>query len=533
MKSNYYYSVEDILSRKHFEHSKVIAGQKGVNRQVKWVHIVEVPAIKNLLNGNELILTTGLALKEEEIFLSLIQQLIECEASAICIELDTNISMIPDSVLECAEKNDFPIIVFNKEVPFVSITQDIHSMIINQQYSIIKKLDTFGHELNKKLLKVNHFREILEVLHKELKVPVLLKLKDNEVAIYPKVRRTEEEHFRKMFEGDGKEGSPFLVSKKVLLLEQEYAEILIYREDFPFSEYELLLLDRTSTALAQFLMRELYFNEKKRIDESKWIMSWLKGEQTEERLSSYLSDIKERITGGVVCVCRLKKMREKEEMDVTYFKLTARSLFEQQGYKMLVEKEGDNLIFILLDHRSSKNWKSRISHAFEKILETEFFQKATDVIFAVGKYLEEIKDIHKSYQSAAESLLYRSKVDGHQRFYFFEDLHLYRLISTVHCNVNLQEMIDEYLAPILKYDQNQAGSLLQTLKVFLRCQGSKQETAKRLFIVRQTLYHRLKKIEELIGEDFMNPEKRVAIEFLLNAHDYLNPLAAAEKISIK
>jgi PucR family transcriptional regulator, purine catabolism regulatory protein len=522
MKSNYYFSVEDILSRKHFEHSKVIAGQNGMNRQVKWVHVVEVPTIRNLLNGCELILTTGLALKEEQAFLSLLQQLIECDASAICVELDTNIAMIPPSVLQYAEEHDFPIIVFEQEVPFVSITQDIHSMLINQQYSMIKQLDTFGNELNRRLLDVKHFREILDVLYKELKVPVLLKLLDHEVEIHPRMRRAEEQKLHNLFEGFTKREDAHFAFRKVLLFEKEYAQLLIYRDDFSFSEYELLLLDRTSTAIAQYLMRELYFNEKKRIDESRWIMSWLKGEQTEERLSKYLSDMKGGISGGMVCLCRLEELKGNEQMDFTYFTLIARGIFEQQGFRVLAEREGENLIYILLDNRLSTTWKSRLSNAFEKILGTDFFQKTADVSFAGGKYQEDIMDIHKSYQTAKECLAYRSTLSNGQRFCFYDDLHLYRLISIVNDNMNLHEMIKEYLAPLQKYDKDHAGSLLHTLKVYLGCQGSKQETARQLYIVRQTLYHRLKKIEELLGEDFMEPEKRVAIEFLLHAYKYLN-----------
>ncbi|RBP06707.1 purine catabolism regulatory family protein [Rossellomorea aquimaris] len=49
MKSNYYFSVEDILVRKYFEHAKVIAGHNGLSRQVKWVHVVEVTSIKIFL----------------------------------------------------------------------------------------------------------------------------------------------------------------------------------------------------------------------------------------------------------------------------------------------------------------------------------------------------------------------------------------------------------------------------------------------------------------------------------------------------
>lgn len=79
------------------------------------MHVVEVTSIKNLLNGNELILSTGIALKEEDVFLSLINQLIACDAAALYIELNTNISSIPESVISCAEQSDFPIVVFRKK----------------------------------------------------------------------------------------------------------------------------------------------------------------------------------------------------------------------------------------------------------------------------------------------------------------------------------------------------------------------------------------------------------------------------------
>jgi PucR family transcriptional regulator, purine catabolism regulatory protein len=81
----------------------------------------------------------------------------------------------------------------------------------------------------------------------------------------------------------------------------------------------------------------------------------------------------------------------------------------------------------------------------------------------------------------------------------------------------------EYLQPVIHHDQTYNSKLLETLKVYLECNGSKQETANKLFIVRQTLYHRLQKLENLLGKDFMNHEKRVAFEFMLLVKDYLSP----------
>jgi purine catabolism regulator len=88
-------------------------------------------------------------------------------------------------------------------------------------------------------------------------------------------------------------------------------------------------------------------------------------------------------------------------------------------------------------------------------------------------------------------------------------------------HVNLQEYAAEYLQPVIQYDQKYNGKLLETLKAYLECNGSKQETSNKLFIVRQTLYHRLQKLENILGEDFMEHEKRVAIEFMLLVQDYL------------
>jgi len=98
---------------------------------------------------------------------------------------------------------------------------------------------------------------------------------------------------------------------------------------------------------------------------------------------------------------------------------------------------------------------------------------------------------------------------------------MYRIISLLHQHEDLQEVVFEYLQPVITYDETYNAKLMETLKIYLACNGSKQETAKRLYIVRQTLYHRIEKLEKLLGEDFMEPEKRLAIEFMIMAYEYL------------
>src|SRR6478736_3585664 len=86
-------SVHEILKNKHFKHAKIIAGKTGLYRHVRWVHVLEITTIENLLNGNELILSTGIGWEgDKEVFSSIVQQSIDSNAAGLCIELGRYIS---------------------------------------------------------------------------------------------------------------------------------------------------------------------------------------------------------------------------------------------------------------------------------------------------------------------------------------------------------------------------------------------------------------------------------------------------------
>ncbi|GAA3317027.1 hypothetical protein GCM10020331_014690 [Ectobacillus funiculus] len=95
---------------------------------------------------------------------------------------------------------------------------------------------------------------------------------------------------------------------------------------------------------------------------------------------------------------------------------------------------------------------------------------------------------------------------------------MYRILSMLNEQSDLQGIVMEYLDPVVRYDKKYNGKLMETLRVYLSCNGSKQETANRLFVVRQTLYHRITKLEGLLGNDFMNSEKNALLSSLCCKH---------------
>ncbi|PEJ31347.1 PucR family transcriptional regulator [Peribacillus butanolivorans] len=521
-------TIEEILTRRHFNQTDIIAGSSGIKRQVKWVHCMEVTHISHLLNGNELILTTGLGWKDcDSTFLSYLNQLIQCNAAGLCIEIGTRTMAIPQCAIDLADEHQFPIILFHQEVPFVEITQDIHSLIINKQYQMISNLENYSQQLNKNLLEIDHYESILKFLHNYLNVQVILIFNENDIASIPKIKKKITYQMLVEVNEEKRTLNKTVLRQPIQVLGENYAELLICSSDRELTDFDSLILDRTATALAQHLLRELYIEEKKMSEESKWLTNWIEGEYSDEAIRERLSyiDPKMQLDGGIVCICKQHPRYNKSsaKLDGTYFKIMFRTVFEQYGFQIFSMEIHQHLVFILGDNRSSEDWKGRVTSALDRIMKMDVSGRNRMSLLTIGfgKHVQKLSEIYKSYETARETLVLQDTLPEENRSFFYQDLHMYRMISLINKHGNLEETVHEYLGPVIEYDKQNNGELMPTLKTYLACNGSKQETSKQLFIVRQTLYHRLEKLEKLLGSNFMRSDQRLGIEFMIFALDYL------------
>jgi PucR family transcriptional regulator, purine catabolism regulatory protein len=525
-----YITVGDLLQRKHFEDIEVLAGEEGLIRPVKWVHIVEVTNIRKLLRGGEFILSTCALLHDnKELFLSVVEQLIEVRASGLCIELGTYTTHIPEEVIELCNIHQFPLLIFHHEVPFVEITQDIHALLINRQYQMISELESYTQELNKKLLTFGHTKEILQFTKEYLQIQVMIVFNNQEVQFPTDVKENEKKRFLHIIHNEihhGTDLAPQTMTKvPIHILGDTYAELYLIAENRTLTEFDHLILDRTATALAQLLLRELYVEEKKRIEESEWLTGWLDGEHNEDAIHDYLAYHSPKIKpkGAVVCQFKLESLFDYSMLDITYFNLYVRAFFEPQGFTLFSIEKKHTITFIFINERNTSTWKARIKEGIQRLEKSEIKMANQKIPFVlgVGKFVTQLSHVHDSYLTSLETIRIHDRLTVPSQSHFYDDLHIFRLISLLNKHINLQEIVMEYLEPVLTYDDMYNGKLLETLKTYLACNGSKQETAKRLFIVRQTLYHRIEKLERLLGDDFLHHEKRLAIEFMILSHEFL------------
>lgn len=117
----------DLFQLKNFSKAKLLAGEKGLNREISWPYVRTTESISQWLYGEELIFVIYTDIRQDDnSFLSLIEECIDKKLSGIVVLIDDkDIESIPKNVIDKANEEDFPIIVMPWNIKLIDITQEI------------------------------------------------------------------------------------------------------------------------------------------------------------------------------------------------------------------------------------------------------------------------------------------------------------------------------------------------------------------------------------------------------------------------
>lgn len=521
-------TLKEILERPIFQHITFIGSDEALKRTVDWVHVIEVADVGQLLNGKELILTTGVGWhNDEELSLSFLNQLIESGAAGLCIELGTYTDRLPEAMVQTAKAWDFPLILFHEQVRYVDITQDLHAFFIHRQYTLMRDLEILSQTFNQMLLHGRGVKALLQELRAQTGLDLFYLPVQGENEFVPEVTAAREQQFVSRWLENKTEDGDFVLHKPIMVLDQYFADIVVYGNGRELTSFEELAVDRCATAVAQEVMRTAYMEERKRYRDEMWIHEWLSGDHHEEKLRRHLISHYGREEFSEACVCVMETSHlslSTSALEAWYVQkaMVARAAFEEKQILFLSTVLPQGPVYVLLDTAKSKreSFSKRMYKAFEQLRKTEAQEDKQLYDFAAfGKCLKQTSQIWRSFETAKETMAIQRKI-GRLMMPFYENLHLLRTVHYMEEQGDLEDYIQDYLGEVISYDAQKNVRLLQTLKVYLECFGSKQATAKRLFVVRQTLYHRLDKIQELLGEDILEAPKRLSIELAIHAYEY-------------
>jgi DNA-binding PucR family transcriptional regulator len=128
----------------------------------------------------------------------------------------------------------------------------------------------------------------------------------------------------------------------------------------------------------------------------------------------------------------------------------------------------------------------------------------------LGPTVNTVSEAPRSAKAALSANAVAASVSGLPRPFLADDLLPERALASD--QLAKQTLLQNYYLPLA----NHSVELLTTLRRYLENGGSLESTAKSLFVHANTVRYRLKRIQELLGEDMTNPRSSFVMQVAIN-----------------
>lgn len=145
--------------------TRIVAGKNGLNRDVRWVHIVDMPDVLSWVRPGQLLLTTGYAwAREDDGQRELVQALAGQELAGIGLAVPRFFDHFPRAFREEADRLELPLIEIPWEIPFSLITEELHTAILAEQTRLLEQSERIHRTLTQAALETSSLQEIAATL---------------------------------------------------------------------------------------------------------------------------------------------------------------------------------------------------------------------------------------------------------------------------------------------------------------------------------------------------------------------------------
>ncbi|MFH8368089.1 PucR family transcriptional regulator [Streptomyces sp. NPDC018031] len=519
---------------------EVVAAEDRLQRPVRWVHAGEVPNIASLLKGGELLLTTGLGLgprpAEQRSF---VRTLAEREIAALVVELGSRFTALPAAVVDTARSVGLPLVQLRREVPFVTVTEEIHTEIVNEHYALLRRAEEVHRRCTRALLGGGGVPEILRLFAAFAGNPVFLETPDGQLlyaagpgpAAQPgtadplqvwdglMAQRAEPPAGSVVMDIPGGGRGPGGVRARLTVLPVAGALAPVHR----------IAAERTADLLAVVLLQARQEEELAARGRGDFLT-----DLAEERIEAADAPAQARVLGfrpppggsllPVVMRVAVRMAPGSAAGPQESWAALAHAVQEElaaAGVPVLLGvrlPEGRVPLLVgLRDPAERTAVADRVAAALRAGVERAWPERAGSrpptVVVGVAGGWETVGGELRHAAEAASAAPGPADRAWHDVRRTEVDVLLWRLRE----HGDLAAFVDRVIGPLIAHDRTARPPLIPTLEAYLAHAGRKAETARELHLNRQTLYDRLARIGRLLGSDLDDPQTVLALGLALQA----------------
>ncbi len=516
-----------------------LAGNKGIQNPITGINIMDNPDTVPWLKNNELILSTGYIFTSTDLYKTIIQNLHDQGCSGLGIKVHRYMESIPKEMIEQANALDFPIF----SIPFSSTMEEIVNLVYYEM---------FRSEMSESEQWMLTYRTIMETALKYHKsIPVLKKISETlQLSVFLTTPTFQLLDYFLLPDNGIEFPFPFNKVSNYLFPEVDCPHLLETIQDslHPVTEHSILFQE----TLYRFYIYPVY--QKKHLlgffcclalnanlsgKQHNVIMNlqsileiiFIRNQISSETQTAYRDSFYQTILSGSLTntteielqcrqygfdfistrVCMVLRSAKYREFTLLQQKSFMNKLIEhiysvasKLSFEFHYTIYNHDLVGFLYPRDTqplgSSDWLRHLANQLEqdlKKLDPGFFM-------GFGRFLQGADTIYQSYTEAVRTIDLGRHIHKNQSiFYYYDDL-IYHMLAS---NMTTSQLYDYYqtaLKPLDDYDQANDTCLLQTLYTYLQCGQNISQTAKKLYIHRNTMIHRMEQIKELLSLDLKN-----------------------------
>jgi PucR family transcriptional regulator, purine catabolism regulatory protein len=540
---------------------QVLAGGEGLGARVRWVHVLEIADAAHLLQGGEFVLTTGIALPSDPLLLArYAADLAGAGVSALAVELGRRfVGTLPAALVRAAAGTGLTLIAFEREVPFVEITEAVHAMIIDAQLEELRASERLHEVFTELSVAGASPDEIVRQAAILAGRPVILADLSHRVlacepgsadparllagfarrsrafspAGAPGSRRDGNPAGR--VPGSGRtaydEASGWLVTP-VGARGEDWGRVILVCDRLPTGT-DTVLIERTATTLALGRLLTRHSESLERQAHRTLISGIISQAHSDPAEAAVRSRALGVPVDGRQLVAMVLRLRDplgpggalgvSAHARVLELADAAAAAGRAERIPSLVGTLDDARAGAMLSLGPRAEPDEALTRLAARISE-RLGADHDGLVIGVGEAVRSIRDVRRSFLEASQvaDVAAERPDDRDPRdpgaaplFYRLPDLRLRGLLHLLRDDPRLQTFVERELGALLAHEPD--TGLVDVLAAYLAAGGNKAEAAKASHLARPTFYERLRRIERILGTDLSSAESRTSLHVAMLA----------------
>lgn len=505
---------------------EVLVGDDALDARVRWLHVSDSAGVARLLDGGELLLSTGSAWPADPADLRrFIDELADAGLSGLVLELGTHYRYVPRVVVEAAAARGLALIVLHRELKFVTLTQAVHSRIIAGQTDALRARDEVRERFTALVLRGSPADFIVHQLAQTLGAPVILENLAHEVVAAEVPLAMEEELFtewelrsrsahrraaQRLERGTPPDAEDWLVVPVEARGIRWGSLVALPGPDHAAGR--TAVLEQGAIALAVGRLADGEADEWGRIGRRRLLDGLLAGRfagagGAAARLEAAGLPMRGNRLYGIVV--------SGASVSAEAATAAARAL---RG-RALVGSAPDGIAqpssATLLSLPADASFDDDAALAFARAL-VDPGSDADRVVVSVGRRAEGLDAALVSLHEAVDLARGRRRRAGHgPQLRRAENRPLVQLVTSLRDDHRVLEHGERMLAPLIVHDLTRGGDLLDVLEAMLAHPGNRTAAASASHLSRSVFYQRIALLEELLDVDLDDGETQTALHLAL------------------